>query len=407
MIPRIAIPYIRLIAGNGGVLVMRLSLIAGISHALPDQEAANFLYLYSTAMVLALVSDFGMRSWIFIEVGRSGGITLEMAERLFHCRRLFGTITFILTSMWALIYFSSDGFGAVELVSATLFGLFAATTPAADLSMQILIGQGRAMREAVARATEFFAVAVLLGLAVLSGLDARLMIGCWVLAAMLRGAWARRAAFPERRPRRLLPSPAVAVSVARGNIAGWLLVLINTLGMRYVILLGPLVLEARDFLLLTLGLMTVQVGQVVSSSIAFQVFGSGPHVRYSRTHDRLVAACLGLGSAMGAGFWLLRELADIVLDARFAAAPAATAIVAVCFPLLIVNDYLKYVFVQGNNMRHIIFAILIIAVVGSMFMLALGPEYGLLGVLGIYIAGQIAQFLFSMIVLPRTLPRSL
>ena len=391
------------------VLGLRLAIIAWLSHSLAKEGFATFIYLYNTALVVALLSDFGMRSSLFVEIGRTGNLSRERGRQLATLRSIFGALSFTVMVVWVLSYFSGGGLTPLELVSAAMFGLFAANTPAADLGLHVMRGMGGAAREALTKSTEFLAVALLVVVSVVFSMPAELVITAWVIAGAARALWVRRIVLLPHLGPGIKTDLLGGLALVRGQTRQWLLILTNTLSMRFTILISPLLLDSGDIVFLSLSLMLVQLAQVVSSSLAFQFFGlaggqnSDSHARHGY---RMIVVEAALGLAMAAGFWVLSDVAGQLLNIDFSGRPWATLLVAVSFPLALLNDHMRFVIVYLDRaalFNRVVTALVAFATCALLCLDRVTTGATLELVLSAYLFAQTVQLIFGLGVLQASL----
>ena len=401
---KLAKRYLPVVGGNGVSMVLRLAVIAVISHMLPEPEFATFIYLYSTALFIALISDAGLRFSAFIDAGKSGALDEERARRLLSVRIVFGAVAFAATLVWAVVYLRPDGLNARDIALAVGFGLLAANTPAADLSLHLMRGHGQAGREAIAKAAEILLVCVLAAVLLFAASTPLSAVAAWVLAGIVRAAWAYRAVFSGIGARLSFAPRPIWVAV-RGQLAPLMLVITNTLVMRYILFLSPVFLDERGVIFISLSLMLSQVAQVFSSSIAFQFFsfdGAAGATQRQRNVRTAVLFLLAAGLVAGILFYFLADLAGLILNARFSESTAALLLLCASYPMLLVNDFLRFAFVDTGRTLLLVSANVAIAVSASVLLLGwhiLGGPLDLAALMVAYVVTQACQMLFCLLAL--------
>lgn len=399
---RVISRYIAIAINSGILLLMRFGTIALLSHWMKENDFSVFIYLYSTALLLALVSDFGLRTSLFVEVGRTGQLKAEYAKRLIAFRFQLGLVSFAIMATWAFIYLADSHTWLARVSLALLFGAFSANSPAADIALHAIRGKGRALHEATVKILESVTVLLIAVLCLSSSINPLYVIAAWVASGIARLGYSHVTAFGRLKFLQRLRS-AQAWELFSQQFDTWLLIFVNTFSMRFVILISPFFVSDKGVIFVSISLMLVQASQVLSTSIAFQLFGFNP--ARSKTNGsrpafaKVIAGLALMGLITSFVIFLFSRSIGALLNVDLNSNETALLLMVLSLPLVLVNDFLRFmvVFYRFEKIFNLVVLSLISAATGTLFVLK-WLDFGL-GLTEVILAFTATQFLQATLTL--------
>jgi len=274
-----------LVTNYGFLVILRFAAITLMLRNLQPENQDNLLYLYNLAMAMAILSDFGMRSWYFINAGKNLDTELPKALTYRCAAGIFTALAFL------AIAGVKEGVTPLSLV---VFAIFAANTPPADISLQTLRALKHALFETWIRLTE----GVLLITLILAAATSSPLVEHFGLALM--GATLLRAIAAWIALTRVADLPKLRIEAAgmteqvRKNFWPGLSQLGTVVLSRAPIIVTPFLYPSLSVRELAVALMVVQLTQIVSSTLCFYIM---PRLRA----DSPIAALRGAGKSVTIG----------------------------------------------------------------------------------------------------------
>lgn len=374
------------------VPIANLAIYATAARALSHDAANLFFYFLTAAIVLSVISDFGLRGTVYSDVGRESGTSRsEYVALVYTLKLVFSALTIILLCGAGLLV------SGANLVVGLLFGLVSITVPVADPSGQILRGIGRGHAEAMLVGLDRLAVVV--GILVLhaSGLaSVGAMAAVLGTVGVARVLWGRRLVLESVGSSSFARGLDVAALIRRRAGAGLLLIAL-IVSMKLPVLTAPLLGEASEIASFAVILAIVQAALVLPSTIVFsavplkrQIVGSALLERAFVLRSTLAAVAIGV--AISAVLILVAEPLLGLFGFAHRSNSIALAICSCAVPFMCGNHVLRMMGTANYREWRILsvaLGALALQVVASIFLVSV---WGSVGIIGAYVLSEVAMF---------------
>ena len=160
--------------------IIRILTIFVAIRGLSEGDKDTFLILYNLAISLSLISDFGMRTWLYTRISQSDTFAVEDA---YGYRLVMGGLAAAIFGVLAFLDPASKGVSVLAIVA---FAFFCANMQPADTSMQILKGYRKNNLEVKIRLLEGVFLFVIILAVYTFAVSLSTMMIAWVIPSILR-----------------------------------------------------------------------------------------------------------------------------------------------------------------------------------------------------------------------------
>lgn len=386
---------------------VRFGVVAIITNSLAPGHADTLLYAYSTALTVATLSDFGLRTSLFIFSAEPDFTkkTRDWGDILLF--RGIGSVFAVAAFIALMLGAGLDHPPGVFLLLA--LGIYAANSSLADPFIALMRGQRLNTKESALRLAENVGTLALMATLAHFAPSAAAFATALLLASLLRLAISARAGLQIVRPKFDVSAERLMALLRVNWWFGSSFVLTNAL-QRLPVLTLPYLGGTHSIAAVTVALMLIQSVQILSTTLAQiiipRMVQASPILvgRVALSHSRVTLALFLVGLVASGGAYLSLPHAAKIANVDWS--DAERLWIALAIPFVMAGDYIRFAVVALRRAVGYMMCQLVGLAINVVALVAFHDRISDAGVLGIFIAVLLVILVASLYLLrkPRKEP---